>query len=91
MTLKKKYGKNTKTHKTHDKIENNKATRYHGRKCKKNTKTRKTQAGTHYLGPNIEKHKNTQNTENTFGHSQPHNEPHMQILALFKHQFHFKH
>ena len=29
------------------------------------------------MGPNIEKHKNTQNTENTFGHSQPYNEPHM--------------
>ena len=29
------------------------------------------------MGPKIEKHKNTQNTNNTFGHSQTYNEPHM--------------
>ena len=32
------------------------------------------------MGPKIEKHKNTQNTNNTFGHSQTYNEPHMAMM-----------
>ena len=50
---------------------------YWGRKSQENTKTRKTLVGIHYLGPKIEKHKNTQNTNNTFGHSRPYNEPYL--------------
>ena len=55
---------------------------YWGRKSQENTKTRKTLVGIHYLGPNIEKHKNTQNTNNTFGHSRTYNEPHMFLSSI---------
>ena len=48
-------------------------------KARKTQKHVKTLVGIHYLGPNIEKHKNTQNTNNTFGHSRAHNEPHMSM------------
>ena len=72
--------KNPKPHDTTNEVKSK--LRYWRQKSQENTKTRKTQAGTHNLGPNIEKHKNTQNTENTFGHSQPHNEPHMQFVPF---------
>ena len=74
--------KNPKLHETTDEMKG-KLT-YWGQESQKNTKTRKTQVGIHYLGPTKEKHKNTQNTKNTLGHILPYNEPHMLTLPFDK-------